>query len=106
MVLARKHEGTYRICIDFRKINQFRKRDAIPLPRTDDLLEALGWADWFSSLDLASGFWRMQVKEEDRPKTAFSTHRGQFQWTVMPFGLTNGPSSFTRLMNHRLGSYL
>lgn len=63
------------------------------------MLEALGGAQWFSSLDLASGYWQMQVKEEDRPKTAFSTHHGQFQWNVMPFGLTNGPVSFTRLMN-------
>ncbi|KAL9952487.1 hypothetical protein ACROYT_G039751 [Oculina patagonica] len=99
VVLARKHDGTYRMCIDFRKLNQSTKKDAIPLPRTDDLLVALGGAQWFSSLDLASGYWQMQVKEEDRPKTAFSTHRGQFQWTVMPFGLTNGPASFTRLMN-------
>ena len=59
----------------------------------------MGGAQWFSSLDLASGYGQMQVKEEDRPKTAFSTHKGQFQWRVMPFGLTNGPTSFTRLMN-------
>ena len=98
-MLARKHDGTYRMCTDFCKLNQSTKKDAIPLPRTNDLLEALGGAQWFSSLDLASGYWQMQVKEEDRPKTAFSTHRGQFQWTVMPFGLTNGPASFTRLMN-------
>ena len=61
--------------------------------------KALGGAQWFSSLDLASGYWQMQVKEEDRPKTAFPTHRGQFQWRVMPFVFTNGPASFTRLMN-------
>ena len=99
MVLARKHDGTYRMCIDYRKLNQLTKKDAIPLPRTNDVLEALGGAQWFSSLDLASGYWQIQVKEEDRPKTAFSTHQGQFQWRVMPFGLTNGPASFTRLMN-------
>lgn len=87
------------MCIDFRKLNQSTKKDAIPLHRTDDLLEALGGVQWFSSLDLASGYWQMLVKEEDRPKTAFSTHHGQFQWNVMPFGLTNGPVSFTRLMN-------
>lgn len=87
------------MCIDFRKLNQSTKKDAIPLHRTDDLLEALGGVQWFSSLDLASGYWQMLVKEEDRPKTAFSTHHGQFQWNVMPFGLTNGPASLTRLMN-------
>ena len=84
--------------IDYRKLNQLTQKDAIPLPRTD-VLEALGGAHWFSSLDLASGYWQMQVKEEDRPKTVFSTHKGQFQWRVMPFGLTNGPASLTRLMN-------
>ncbi|KAL9970389.1 hypothetical protein ACROYT_G022754 [Oculina patagonica] len=99
VVLARKHDGSYRMCIDFQKLNQCTEKDAIPLPRTDDALEAVGGAQWFTCLDLASGYWQLQVKEEDRPKTAFSTHRGQFQWKVMPFGLTNGPASFTRLMN-------
>ena len=70
------------------------------MPRSDDVLEAVGEARWFSCLDLASGYWQMPVAAKDRPKTAFSTHRGQFQWKVMPFGLTkNGPASFTRLMN-------
>ena len=94
VVLARKHDGTYRVY----RLSKTQP-DALSLPRTDDVLEALGGAQWFSCLDLASGYWQMQVKEEDRPKTAFSTHRGQFQWRVMPFGLTNGPASFTRLMN-------
>ena len=97
-VLARKHDGTYRMCIDYRKLNQLTQKDAMPLPREDDVLEALGGAQWFSSLDLASGYWQMQVKEEDRPKTAFSTHKGQFQWRVMPFGLTNEPANLNRLM--------
>ena len=96
VVLARKHD---RMCIDYRKLNQLTQKDAIPLLRTDEVLEALGGAQGFSSLDLASGYWQMQVKEEDRPKTAFSTHKGQIQWRALPFGLTNGPTSFTRLMN-------
>ena len=87
------------MCIDYRKLNLCTEKDAIPLPRTDDVLEALGGGQWFSFLDLSSGYWQTQVKEEDRPKTAFSTHRGQFQWRVMPFGLTNRPANFTRLMN-------
>ena len=103
MVLVRKHDGTYRMCVDFRKLNQRTQKDAVPLPITDDVLEALGGARWFSCLDLASGYWQMQVKEKDRPKTAFSSHCGQFQWTVMPFGLTNGFASFTCLMNLALG---
>ena len=65
--------------------------------RTDDVLEALGGGQWSSCLDLAFGYWQMQVKEEDRPKTAFLTHRGQFEWRVMPFGLTNGPALFYQI---------
>ena len=99
VVLVRRHDGSYRMCIDYRKLNLCTSKDAIPLARTNDVLEALGGGQWFSCLDLASGYRQMQVKEEDRPKTAFSTHRGQFQWRVMPFGLTNGPARFTRLMN-------
>ena len=99
VVLARKHDGTFRICVDYCKLNQCTVKDAQPLPRSDDVLEAMGGARWFLCLDLASGYWQMQVADKDRPKTAFSTHRGQFQWKVMPFGLTNGPASFTHLMN-------
>ena len=64
------------MCIDCRKLNLCTEKDEIPLPRTDDVLEALGGGQWFSCPDLASGYWQMQVKEEDRPKTAFLTHRG------------------------------
>ena len=97
VVLARKHDGTYRMCIDFRRLNQYTQKDAISLPRTDDVLEALGGAQWFSCLDLASGYWQMPVKEEDKPKTAFSTHRGQFQWRVMPFGLNKWASKLHQI---------
>ena len=99
VVLARKHDGTFRMCVDYRKLNQCTVKDAQPLSRSDDVLETVGGAPWFSCLDLASGYWQMQVADKDRPKTAFSTHRGQFQRKVMPFGLTNGPASFTLLMN-------
>ena len=99
MVLARKHDGTFRKCIDYLKLNQCTVKDAQPLPRSDDVLKAVSGAHWFSCLDLASSYWQMPVAAKDRPKTAFSTHRRQFQWKVLPFGLTNGPANFTRLMN-------
>ena len=73
MVLVRKYDGTYRMCIYFRNSTNLRRR----MPQTDDLLEALGGVQLLSRLDLASGYWQMQVKEDDRPKTAFSTHRGE-----------------------------
>ena len=99
VVLARKHDGTYRMCIDYRKVNQRTVKDAQPLPRVDDTLETLQGAKWFSCLDLVSGYWQVKMSQKDREKTAFVTHRGQFEWTVMPFGLTNAPGTFQRLMN-------
>ena len=97
IVLAKNHDGSYRLCIDYRKLNAVTVKDAQPLPRSGDILESLGGAKWFSCLDLASGYW--QVAKKDHPKTAFVTHRGQFQWTCLPFGVTNGPGTFTQLMN-------
>ena len=99
VVLARKKDGSYRLCIDYRKLNEVTTRDAQPLPRIDDILESLDGAVWFSTLDLASGYWQVPVSPQDRDKTAFVTHKGQFRWTCMPFGLTNGPATFQRLMN-------
>ena len=99
IVLARKKDGSYRLCIDYRKLNSVTIKDAQPLPRTDDILESLDGAVWFSTLDLASGYWQVPVASQDRDKTAFVTHKGQFNWTCMPFGLTNGPATFQRLMN-------
>ena len=75
VVLVRRHYGSYGMCIDYRKLNLCTSKDAIPLARTDDVLEVLEGGEWFSCLDLASGYRQMQVKREDRPKTAFSTHR-------------------------------
>ena len=99
IVLAKKHDGSYRLCIDYRRFNAVTIKDAQPFPRPDDILESLGGAKWFSCLDLASGYRQVPVAKKDCPKTAFVTHRGQFQWTCLPFGVTNGPGIFTRLMN-------
>ena len=73
-------------------------KDSYPLPRVDDLLDSLSDAQWFSTLDLRSGYWQVEVDPRDREKTAFSTPRGLFQFRVMPFGLCNAPSTFQRLM--------
>lgn len=102
VVLVHKKDGTYRMCVDYRKLNQSTVKDAQPLPRTDDALEAIHGAHWFSCIDLASGYWQVPVAKKDRAKTAFVTHRGQFEWKVMPFGLTNAPGTFQRLMNMAL----
>lgn len=79
IVLAKKNDGSYRLCIDYRRLNQITVKDAHPLPRVDDILESLHGATFFSSVDLASGYWQVKVSDKDRAKTAFVTHRGQFE---------------------------
>ena len=67
-----------------------------PLPRVDDTLDTLAGSRLFTALDLASGYWQVEVAEEDQPKTAFTTPEGLFQFRVMPFGLCNAPATFQR----------
>jgi hypothetical protein len=94
VVLAPKKDGTMRFCIDYRKLNDITIRDAYPIPRIDDTLDALQHAQFFSTLDLRSGYWQVEMDKESQPLTAFVTHRGLFECTVMPFGPTNAPATF------------
>ena len=79
-------------------MNNLTLKDAYPLPRIDESLDNLSGNAWFSTLDLCSGYWQVSVKKEDRPKTAFVTRKGLFQFRKMPFGLTCAPATFQRLM--------
>ena len=101
IVLVRK-DGTQRFCVDYREVNSVTRKDKFPLPRVDNLLDQLGKTRYFPSLDLASGYWQIKVKPESRPKTAFVTHQGLYEFSVMPFRLTNAPSVFQRLMQRVL----
>ena len=91
VVLVTKKDGSVQFCIDFRKVNCVTRKDAYPLPRIIDCLDTLGGSEWFCTLDLASGYWQVPMKHEDRPKTAFTTGTGLYQFKVMPFGLSNAP---------------
>ena len=94
VVLVRKKNGKLRFCVNYRALNKTTKRDEYPLPRIDDMLDSLGGAAWFTSLDLASGYWQVEMDPKDREKTAFITQFGTYQFKVMPFGLCNAPATF------------
>ena len=84
----------FRFCIDFRKVNFSTVKDSYPLQRIDETIDALGGARYFTTLDMASGYWQIPVSEKDREKTAFSANNQLFEFNVIPFGLCNAPSLF------------
>jgi len=98
VVLVRKKDGSVRPCIDYRLVNAVTHKDAYPLPRTQDCLDAVAGASIFSTLDITSAYNQVPVKKEDVQKTAFVTKKGLFEFTTMPFGLCNAPATFQRLM--------
>jgi hypothetical protein len=103
ILFAQKKGGTLRMCVDYRALNKYTVKNRYPLPRADDLFDSLHGAKYFSSLDLASGYHQIRIAEEDRPKTAFRTPFGHFQYKVLSFGLTNAPATFQAAMDAMLG---
>lgn len=98
-LLVPKKDGTFRFCVDYRKLNAITKIDSYPLPLIDDLLQYTKKNCYMSTIDLRSGYWQVKLAEQDRDKSAFTCPLGVYRWNVMPFGMCNAPATFQRLID-------
>src|SRR4051812_30759510 len=98
-MFVKKKDGSLRMCVDYRPLNEVTIKNKYPLPRIDDLFDQLNGARLFSKIDLRTGYDQLKIKKEDIPKTAFTMRYGLYEFTVMSFELTNVPAYFMGVMN-------
>jgi hypothetical protein len=99
VLVIKKKNGKFRFYVNYKPLNDITKKDNYSLPRINEMLDALQDAQWFTTLDLASGYWQIKVKKEDQEKTVFITKFGTYEFKVMPFGLCNAPATFQRTID-------
>jgi hypothetical protein len=106
VLFEQKKDGSQRMCVDYRSLNDVIVKNKYPLPRIEDLFDQMKGARVFSKIDLRSGYHQMKIRPSHIPKTAFSTRYGLYEFTIMSFGLTNAPAYFMNLMNKVCMEYL
>ena len=106
MLFQKKHDGSLRLCINYRALNKLTIKNKYPLPLIADSFDQLSKARYFTKLDLRSGYYQVKIAEGDEPKTTCVIRYGSFEFLVMPFGLTNAPTTFSTMMNEVFLEYI